>query len=48
MKWMLCKTEVGKILENAFEIRNDWPAFTAQVEAEIASFIHEQWGLEPD
>ena len=48
MKWNECEAEIHKILQNAFEIRADWPAFTAQVEAEMASFIHSNWGLDPD
>jgi hypothetical protein len=49
MKWNECEAAVRKILEDAFEgWGGDQAAFMARVESEIASFINQQWGLEPD
>ena len=56
MNWTECEKEVAKILEAAIEAHYDpyetdglnRPAFIAQVESEIASFINEHFGLKPD
>ena len=56
MNWTECEKEVAKIVEAAIEAHYDGyeidgldrPAFTAQVESEIASFINQHFGLESD
>jgi hypothetical protein len=56
MNWTECEKEVAKILEAAIEAHYDpyetdglnRPAFIAQVESEIASFIKQHFGLKPD
>ena len=56
LNWTECEKEVAKIVEAAIEAYYDpyetdglnRPAFIAQVESEVASFINQHFGLEKD
>jgi hypothetical protein len=51
MNWTECEKAIHQIVLEAAEdndLKGDLTAFIAQVESEIASWIHTNFGLEPD